>query len=536
MNKYSSFVREYLVLLVSMIFQVIVQWHYTSAVGDNFAQFEMALNWYKGNGIQLCNTNPLDLSENLCGNILLWPPGYMFLLKVVYPFFNDFLLTSRFIDCIGIILILYFHFRTLQILAFPRRIITVIFIFLAFSFAPFSYLFSTDLWVLVMYQISIWFSIRVLHSKVYSVWDIGILAGLICSMVLFKYMYYLLCVIPFSFFMISLLNKDKELRQKTYLLTFVIGILAVGFFLFLKIYTGSFTYLNNQEPGIFGEHLLHIDSFPMKSIFYIANIEKYFIIYGLSNHWIVDLFRLILFISSCIIVWSIFNFIFFRERVIQNISKQYLRNTYFIIILVSLVFNIVYLAILSLLLPPQTGWIDFWTYIQETRYYGVSMWGIMTLLFYIAFQNNMPWLYRYSVRVLVIFSFLFAGVYMTYRVVGVSFFNRTTYTIYDLYDELWEVNETLSELTFENKNYTFSAYDNRITRYANFSGIKDILIDQLLENGLQTTKPVSLILYLPEKEITTTYAKITRDYSFKILKKIKHRNTVFIQIDLKSLQ
>lgn len=522
----------YLVLFTTLVSQLYLEWHYTLAWGDGFVQFEMAYQWYLGEGLQLCETYTNDLSQNLCSNKLLWPPGYPLLLKVFFPTFKDFIITGRFLDCVGLGLLIILHFKILQLVGFPRKVIFFIFLFLTFSLTPFTFLYSTDLWSMLAYECSIWYALVVLKKQSQGWLTTVLLALCIFSMVFFKYMYYNLCIIPSSFLVIGFIKSDRKLKIQAFGLIGLLSVFTFLYFWWMANYTGRLVPLSRLETGIFFQHLLQINPFAFKSLFYTGTIYEYLIIHKMDNHWIKTALLIGELMVSFIMIWIICYFVFWKKKILTQLSDDYLKKSYFILIIFTVIFNTAYLGTLSVVYR----WANGWTYVQDTRYYIPSLLGILTLFFYLSQNSALPKLYRFVSRILLIASFSFSFAYATYRVVAISFLNHANYNIYNLFDEIWEVNAQVPKLVTEiktpQKPVVFSAADSRTSQYAYFSGSSQIELEKILEDGVHTSRPITLLLYVPAKDYQKEYATILKNRTHRVLKKIEKRRMVYLQVDV----
>ncbi|OJJ16280.1 hypothetical protein BKI52_33845 [marine bacterium AO1-C] len=520
----------YLVLLTAIAVQLYLQWHYTLAWGDGFVQFEMAYHWLKGKGIQLCEVKASDLSQNVCSNQLLWPPGYPFLLKTCVPLFQDFIITGRFLDCVAIALLLILHFRILQITGFSRKTVFVIFLFFSVLQAPFAYLFSTDVWSMLAYEWSIWYALLLLKKKAHGWLPTLLLALSIFSMVFFKYMYYNLCIIPSCFLIIGFINADRKLRRQALALIVLLAVFTCLYFFFMASYTGNLTPLNRLETGLFWQHLLKVDALGTKSLFFTANIYKYLIIHQMTDHWIQTVLVIGEFMISFIIIWCIGYLVFWKQKILTGFSNDYLKNSYFLLVILTIVYSLGYLGALSVVYR----WANGWTYVQETRYYIPAMMGIFTLFIYLGTQSGLPILYRFISRSILIVSLAFASIYGSYRIIAVSFLNHDNYNIYYLFDEIWEVNAQVSDLTqkVSEKPDLFAASDSRISQYAYFAGVPQIALAHIEKDGVHTSRPITLLLYVPEQDYRTEYAYILKNRSYRILKRVKKRGKIYLAVEI----
>ncbi|MEO1656027.1 MAG: hypothetical protein AAFU64_20975, partial [Bacteroidota bacterium] len=170
---------------------------------------------------------------------------------------------------------------------------------------------------------------------------------------------------------------------------------------------------------------------------------------------------------------------------------------YLLLFLSTCILNTIFLLNLSLLLPPQTGWTDFWTYVQETRYYAPSMLFMVIVFFYFAVEGDFGPRWVFINKMILVSIFIYAFSYLSYRSVGIVLLRKDHYNIPHLYQDLWEVNAVIQPFIKDQKTI-FVSHPSRELSFARFSGASIMDLESLKKSEFRTTKPITLLLFIPK--------------------------------------
>jgi len=126
-----------------------------------------------------------------------------------------------------------------------------------------------------------------------------------------------------------------------------------------------------------------MDSFPLKAVFFTDILDQNV---RAALPGFVFLLRPVSVILSLLVVGVIiYHGLRSMTRKAEEPAPQLLPFFYQMVFLTLLV-NVALFSYYSVRNPPQSGWIDFWTYVQETRYYAPSMFLIQITLVLVMFK------------------------------------------------------------------------------------------------------------------------------------------------------
>lgn len=355
-----------------------------------------------GNGIGIPMVLPGDLTTIYYEHLIMWPPGYSFLLApYLLVFKNDFITAVLTLDITSAIILIFISRSILRSLGVPIYLANIYTLFIGFFNYNFYNFPSSDSIAITLYAISLYFSIVLLKKDKSSISNsIGVLAPLILAAFV-KYLF-----IPLVFTIPLLIYWKGHLEDKRYLKRFglfvtVVLALAIGSLLiWQKLSAGSAIYIAQPERGFFPGNLL--ESYPFFPGAFIKMETTYLLFPGKNEiqNLIFATFQVIhvLFIIGCI--FYIYQRLFKKRTLTLPIHD----SIFFLTFIVSLVITL-FLSALSLTVAKENwdGNIQ-WTYVQEPRYY-----GIMAILAHICLFVYLYNYYRKSHLIIRFVFFLFAG-------------------------------------------------------------------------------------------------------------------------------
>jgi hypothetical protein len=349
---------------------------------DKARQLVIAQNFSAGEGFTLRTADPRDLADTISLRIPWWPIGYPFLMSSLNVLFHDYILSSIVLDLLGVLVLFKSFFTFFRVLDLGRRPFILFLIFTAFSFAPYFYLGSTDFLSAALYLLALSMALdRPGAARCVTLGAAVFVAAFL------RYAYY-----PFTVIIPIFLFVNGKRREA--LVTFLSTALPLAALLaFYQYYFGSPFYVKGVD-AFFPEHLLHMDPFPLRSFFLLELAEK-----NLPASMLY-LVRPAAWIVSLVLLGML------AVNYLQGVNRKFLS-----LLFMTVGLNVAMLSYYSLKNPPQSGWIDWWTYVQETRYYAPSMLLIQVGLFAAALQAKGSRVVRYGaicfVAVITLFSMLF---------------------------------------------------------------------------------------------------------------------------------
>jgi len=373
---------------------------------DRAVQLAATYNFMHGHGILLSRASIPAL------NIVYypfqgWPPGLTFALLPFYFFIPDLVFVNKLVDCLFIFFIFLGAMKLINRL-FPenRKEIFALFCLLnTFSFSPFHYFTSTDLYALTFLVYALIF----IYDRLAGV-STGIFNSLIISAFLFfaaltRFAYLPLeIVIPVTMILIALRQKNIALiRDSSYTLLFSMAF-SIGLYLFQHLYYSGI-FLARVNFALHPENLLQLNPFLYRAFFFTEPLESI-----RNNTGILHL--LITGIEWAIFFFILFHFINYLGSGKKEKSPIYFFNVIILIVTITVTGLIIFL---SLITPAQHYNLNRpWTYVAETRYYAPVLFFVQLFVCQAVLTYKKKWL-AVSFRTLAIISFFISVIYFSFK-------------------------------------------------------------------------------------------------------------------------
>ena len=368
-----------LALLARMYFEIT----YVDFNMDKARQLFIAQCLSDGDGISYCTADLSDLSRTTCNRVNLWAIGYPILITALNALVGDFVLSSLVLDILGLIILFIAFCSLFRLLGLGGKPLILFMLFTAFTFTPYYYTGSTDFLAAALFLYAAALALESLSSKrstPLSFIFIGILAF---TAAFLRYAYYpFLGIIPLFLVLAGIRLKDKKVFRGGFLVGCSSFALLAGLLLFHRSYFGAALHLKGSGAAYI-HHLLLMDSFPLKAVFFTDILDQNI---RATLPGFVFLLRPVSVILSLLVLGVIiYHGLRCMTRRTEDPAPQSLPFLYLMVFLTLLV-NVALFSYYSVRNPPQSGWIDFWTYVQETRYYAPSMFFIQITLVLVLFK------------------------------------------------------------------------------------------------------------------------------------------------------
>lgn len=405
-----NFLRKYYLhfFILALIFRVENILVFSGMNIDKAIQLAATFNFKHGHGILLSVANVGDLLKINYIPFYGWPPGFTLILTPLYLLVDNLILVNRLMNVFFIILF-FFASRSIinRLFESQRKEILAAFCLLStFSFSPYYYYTSTDLYALTIFVVSL--------SPIYDLLK-GIKKGILHSFNI-AFLLFLCTTTRFAYLPLALLipcvliamgRKDNNSSLvKNGLVTLLFSIILIfGLYVFQNFYYGSSSYLEHLGFVLNPKNLLQSDPFIFKTYFFIdtftAKIESnnylYFFVYAFEIS--ISFFILFLFIKD----------IYSRRK-----EKSTLIN-FEILALIILVIVCGMLAFLSVITPTQSFINEAnWTYVKEKRYYAPAIFFIQLFVAKMIFNPNKRSL-ALLFKTFAIFSFCISIIYFSFK-------------------------------------------------------------------------------------------------------------------------
>jgi hypothetical protein len=382
---------------------------------DTSIQFHTLKNFVNGHGITLTSIN--ENNQIIYLPCSLWPAGLVIFLTPIYLITKSAVMSALILKQIANLFFLLFlskYFDYLKLESYKRKFIILFFVV---SIAPFVEFYVSDVVATVMCLWGFYFFIKYLESEKNKELLFSILLLGICYFVKYSFL-------PFLFFPAAafLLKESEAILKKLKQLIVIILITIITALLFYylnKILVGKMqmqTSLDALKGNPHWNQLTRVDGFLFTFGIYEWVFENL-----LKNHF--DLSIQFNWISILVTGYFYLLFIklFFKKK--HNTNKAFINSLNISISAGALI--ICFLAFLSINNPGQVWTKPYWTFVQETRYYGpVIIIGLINVL--VLFLNTKKGLALHIIVPLMVVLNLYA-----YRTVIQSGFWGNNYKIYN---------------------------------------------------------------------------------------------------------
>jgi len=336
----------------------------------------------EGHGVSFAEVFANDLSKTNYQLLINWPPGYSLLLAPFYILFDqNYIAAGITLDILAAILLILSCRAILKVLDVPlhkRNIFTLLTCFFIYSFY---FIASSDAVAIALFAAALHLGFSaIVHRKNY-LRNLLLSAFLLLLTAWIKYLFIPLAFIPILFWLVrGMADKDRQLRNSciTSLILLLSGVGAL--MIFQQTETGSVGYISQSERGWFPEHLAEFYPFLPAAFLKPDTIET---VFNIRTQLILPFYRIIHLIAlTAAIVWAI------RQLRMYGFSTSIRKIDFGLLGLILSLAIIVLLATLSIRVAKEEivpG--TFWTYVEETRYYGLA-YVLIHLFFFLNSHRN----------------------------------------------------------------------------------------------------------------------------------------------------
>ena len=358
----------YLLLFISLAILEYFNFHLNP---DTSIQFHTLINFVNGHGITLTSLNKNNQIVYLpCS---LWPAGLVIFLTPIYLITKSTVMSALILKQIADLFFLLFlvkYFNYLKLESYKRKFIIL---FFALSIAPFVEFYVSDVVATVTCLWGFYYFVKYLDEKKYYFLLVSILLLGLCYFIKYSFL-------PFLFYpAVALILKYRlVIFEKFKEIAFAISlsvIAAMAFYFLNKLLVGTMQMHTSWDAFNGNPHwnqLTRLDGFLFTFGIYEWVFENF-----LKDHFGIS----IQFNWLSILVTGYFYILFakfFLKRKINN-NKAFINSLNISISAGTVIF--VFLTFLTINNPGQTWTKPYWTFVEETRYYGpVIVIGLINVL------------------------------------------------------------------------------------------------------------------------------------------------------------
>lgn len=390
------------VLVVAIAGRLLQLLYFFNIRSDRSFQLLATTNLLKGYGISLAEVNTADLSHIIYTPLINWPPAYSLIIAPLYVLSgHNYLIAALTLDILAAIVLILISRAILKLLHVSPYAISLYTITSGLFIYPFYFISSSDSIAVTVFIIAVYYNFQVLIKERASALQMIILAFslLVCGAL--KYLFIPMVFVPPFYLLIKGIVQRKYIFKKTAIIAFIIICAGLSIlFIYQLNRSGSVAYVSSGRTGFFPQNLLNVYPFIVAAFINPATITTLFSTYYHASPLfaIIQFFNILLFILVC---YSLIR-IFIKRKLPWLVSQDF----YVFSVLVSLSLLLL-LASLSLRISTTEelpG--NWWTFIQEPRYYGLPIVLIQLTAFILLSESATKLRRRWRYIFYVLFTFL----------------------------------------------------------------------------------------------------------------------------------
>ncbi len=329
---------------------------------DISTQQQMVINFVDGHGMSVSR---IDYGNNLFYEVVsYWAPGLVMFMVPFYCLTRSTLFSIVCIKLISLVFFILFLARFLNYLGITDLKKKIVILFLSFSVAPFIHFYPSDILATVICLWGFYYFIKyqVAERKTDMVFSVLLLA----LGYFIKYSFLPFLLYPAAAYFLQH-GKKVWLRRKQFLFIVAISVVAILITYALNLYFVGKTSQDTSMDALQGKaHWEQLSQF--SGFLFTSNPGFEQALYDLVNYYIISRVRFS-FVSIGVTVYffGLFIYYFFsgKKQVVNTPFRHSLNAS-----LAAGALIVFFLAFLTINVPGQTWKQPYWTFVEETRYYG----------------------------------------------------------------------------------------------------------------------------------------------------------------------
>jgi hypothetical protein len=365
-NRWTGFVFTLVSILAINCWQLVL----SNFSVDNTNSIAAAKNIHEGHGYSIKMASPVDFSKSYYAPIRKWPPGYAWLLVLVYKLLNtDWIHSAYVLNAIGLSAIVLIFRKMLFQLEFPAWIVHSAVLYFGFIKHAIHYASYSDIFGLLFFLLGLCALLKTVKSEKNIMWMVLLAAASLGTTAYMKYLYIPLCFIPLiSFSIYGYMNKRKDFQAAAGTGLLFLVLLLFFLFLFQFNHPEQDIYLKPTNTGFFPDQILWLGPvFPASFL----NID--FINMQVSTHSRVGyetMSRFWALANLFLICWLVY--ICYKLFRLNYFTGQGIRKFYVLQVFLFVVTLFGFLFLLTVTKSKHyADTVTVWVYFQELRYYAV---------------------------------------------------------------------------------------------------------------------------------------------------------------------
>lgn len=334
-------------------------------------------NLLNGHGITITRATIDNLAAPVYEPLIMWPPGYTFLLAPFYALFgHDYIAAGITLDILFALVLIVCCRAILRTLSTDVWIINLFTLFSGFFIYFFYFLASSDAIAISFFAVALLYTLKIVKNQTAPAKHIFLISIALAFVALLKYMYMPVAVIiPLFLIVAGFATKQSAFTKTGFIALALVLITVAGTLVYQKTAGGQAVYISAAGRGFYPQHLLETYPFIPASFFNPASVSSL----PAGKQWeqvILTGFRIINWILF--IALLVFALRYFKKNRLTALTAK---RSFFYIAVLLLIAVVSLLAFLSVRVEKeQVRPGVWWTYVEEPRYY-----GLITVLLHLAF-------------------------------------------------------------------------------------------------------------------------------------------------------
>lgn len=466
----------------------------------------------------------------------LWPPGYSITLAPFLKLFNyDVYWATTSLDILVSVALILIIRRISRQLLFPAIAVNLMTLLAGcFDYSFINESLPTDTISLLFFLIAFSYLIRNLSADRFSFRRQIVTALLLFLPCLYRFAFPpVVIAIPAVLTAFSWLKKDHLRLKKGVVITVVLVILLVTYYILLKSLTGQAGYITPTERGFFLKNIVHWYPVIPASFIDLPFLTSQLILYTrLDFNQIMRLLEAVNILAAVFLSVTLFIH-FFRVYKMKSADRG---NQLLLLGMAAVLVNCLLLGYLSLTYEVQKGAVNDWNYITEARYFSLAYLFVQFLFTGYYFLGH-AWKKRLWKRVLMVGCLLLLSievVHSLYFHVKVAFrFEQYKSSVFREQDYNF-FNSLLEELPedYPGREILVAAPGDNFYPYtAAYQGEKGIFDPQNLVSGLPRVHKKSVLVVMLYDQELEPYRQFTNDKRVKKVKRIAYSNFFLTELN-----
>jgi hypothetical protein len=493
------------ILIIAILGRLLQVLFFFNIRSDRSFQLLATTNLLKGHGVTFAEVYTNDLSRVIYTPLINWPPAYSFIMAPIYSLCaHNYLIAALVLDMIASIILIVVSRAILKLLELPSFAINLFTIVSGFFIYPFYFISSTDSLGVTVFIIAVYFTFRFLRFNRASFVEISLLSVCLFLCGSLKYLFMPIVFVPPVYLLMKGIFTKSYIFKKIGVLSLAILSAGLGLmFLYQLNRSGSAAYVSTASQGFFPQNLLEAYPFIFASFLNPATLSSLLSKYFNANP-VYTIFQIVNIVLLIFIGYGLTR-LFSKGKFQWCLSKDFYLFSALVTITLLLLLSALSVRIAKTEELPG----NWWTFIQEPRYYGVPI-VLIHLSIFLSYDSSffkLRRVWKYIFYLLCSFLLIETLHGITFSVHRLINLNKEEYSWQGDLDFQHYADQVIRNLRKEHNIplvvYSSSYYfSNRVALYSNLP----VLYKMDSVNELNTRMPVVLLEMLKKEDLVKSAA------------------------------